>query len=74
MTPLPSPPQTSHQVAEDKGAPTIGGAASPSYGNPLGRMSLTMAPAKVWGGGIHTSPSYENPLGRMSLTMALAKV
>ena len=32
---------------EDKGAPTISGAAASSHANPLGRTSLSKAPAQV---------------------------
>ena len=32
---------------EDKGAPTVSGAAASSHANPLGRTSLSKAPAQV---------------------------
>jgi len=35
------------EAAEDKGAPTISGAAASSHANPLGRTSLSKAPAQV---------------------------
>ena len=35
------------EVADDKGAPTMSGALTSSHGNPLGRTSLSKAPADV---------------------------
>lgn len=41
----PGPRRT--EAAEDKGAPTISGGVASSHGNPLGRTSLSKAPADV---------------------------